>query len=91
MLPHIDANLHGIELHLVLVLTHKKDKNVTSILKMVAIKHNHFISDIKPFEMDGIESIDHPMSPGTELTLRKIIMCAKAKHGKRLAVTTTRN
>ena len=47
---------------------HKIDDNMASRLKQAAIKHDHMTSDVKSFYIDGIDNIDNPIRPGSELT-----------------------
>ena len=88
VLSRIDKDLHGVELRLVLVLTCKTDEIVAS---HVAIKHKHATRNIKQFEIYGYDNIDHPITPGSELALRKLIIDIKEKDVETLAVTITSN
>ena len=47
ILPHIDKDLHGVNLSLVPVLTCKIDDSIESRLRKVVIKHNHVSRNIK--------------------------------------------
>ena len=64
MLPKLDKDLHGIELHLVPILTYKTDENMAARLKHVAIKHSQISSNIKTCEIEGINNVDNPISSG---------------------------
>ena len=41
--------------------------------------------------MDCIDNVVNPITPGSELTLQKLIIEIKAKDGKMFAVDVTRN
>ena len=91
ILPQFYKDLYGIERRLVPILSCKKDKNMAARLKHIAIKHSQMSSNIKTHEIKGINSIDNPIFPGSELILRKIIIDIKTEYGERLAITITRN
>ena len=69
ILPLIDKYLCCIDLHLVLILTHKTDKSMASFLNQEAIKHSHTSSSIKTNEIEGISNIDNPLNPDSDLTI----------------------
>ena len=60
-------------------------------LKYVAIKHSQIYSNVKTREIEGINNIDIHISPGSELTFRKLIMDIKDENIKRFAIAITRN
>ena len=91
MLPKLDKDLYKIELRLVQILSYKTDENMTARLKQIAIKYSQISSNVKTYEIEGINNIDNPISPGSELTLRKIIMDIKTEDGERFSITITRN
>ena len=70
ILPQLDKDLHGIELHLVPILSLKTDEIMESRSKQVAIKYSQIFSNIKTYEIEGITNIDNLISSGSELTLR---------------------
>ena len=66
------------------------DENMTARLKQVEIKHSQISRNNKTHEMEGINNIDNPISPRSEITLRKLIMDVKTEDGERFAITITR-
>ena len=91
ILAQIDKDLHSIELCLVSILSCKTDETMTSSLKQLVIKHSHISSYIKTYEIEGINKIDNHIFPGSELTLKKLIMDIKTEDGERFAITFIRN
>ena len=64
---------------------------MAALLKQVSIKHIQISSNVKTYGIEGIDNIDNPISPGSELTLRKLVMDVKTEDGERFAITITRN
>ena len=91
ILLQLDKDLYGIELRLVPIISLKKDEIMAARLKKVEIKHSQICSNIKTYEIEGIKNIDNLISPGSELTLRKLIMKIKTADEKSFAITITRN
>ena len=91
ILPRIEKDLHSIELRLVPILTYLAHKKMASRLEEVTIKHIHISSNIKTHEIDIFNNIDSKLFPGSELTLRKLIMDIKAEDSERFTVTMTRD
>ena len=60
-------------------------------LKHVAIKHSQISSNIKTYEIKGINNIDNPISHDSNLTPRKLIMDLRTEENERFAITMTHN
>ena len=80
-----------IELYLVAFLKCKIDESIASRSKQVATKHSNISRNIKTCEIDGISNIENPITPGSELSLQKLIIGMKSKDGERFAVNIIRN
>ena len=83
ILPHIDKDLCGIELRLVLILSYTTDEVTEACLKQVAIKNSHFSRNIKTHEIEVINNIDYLIPPpGQKLLLEKSSWTSKLKMEK---------
>ena len=80
--PRIDKDMHGIELHLVPILSYHEGNDMASRLKQVAVKHIQIGSNIKKYEIDRFNNIDNQFSDSSGLTLRKLIWTLKKKTDK---------
>ena len=55
----------------------------------IAIKHSQIPSNIKTYEIEGVNNIDHPISPDSKLTLTKLIMDLKTEEGDKNSIENT--
>ena len=90
-LPKLGKDLHGIEPRLAPILTCKTDESMAALSKRVVIEHSQVSSNIKTCEIECISNIDDPISPDSNLTLRKLIMDLKTEDGEIFAITITHN
>ena len=73
------------------VMTRLTDNNIDTRLKQFAIKNSNVSSNIKSYEIESFNNADNLITPGSELSLWKIMMDIRAKDGERFAVTIKRN
>ena len=89
ILPKLEKDLYDIELHLVPILTYKTDENMAARLKHISIKHSQISRNIKTHEIEGVNNIDHPISPDSKLTLMKLIIDLKTEESEKFAIAIT--